>query len=116
KSIVLLSVVWAGAILGVLFRVFWTGAPRWLYVAIYLALGWAAMMYVVDLVNANAAMMILLLVGGVLYTLGAVAYGLKRPNPWPGHFGFHEIFHACTAFAFACHWTAALLIAVNPVA
>ena len=93
---------------------FWIDAPRWLYVALYLVLGWAAVMYMVDLFQANAAMMILVIVGGVLYTLGAVVYAMKRPNPWPGHFGFHEIFHVCTVLAFLCHWTACLLIALNP--
>ena len=114
KAIILLSLVWGGAILGILFRVFWIDAPRWLYVALYLVLGWAAVMYMVDLFQANAGMMILVIVGGVLYTLGAVVYALKRPNPWPGHFGFHEIFHVCTVLAFLCHWTACLLIALNP--
>jgi hemolysin III len=114
KAIILLSLVWGGAILGILFRVFWIDAPRWLYVALYLVLGWAAVMYMVDLFQANAAMMVLVIVGGVLYTLGAVVYALKRPNPWPGHFGFHEIFHVCTVLAFLCHWTACLLIALNP--
>ena len=114
KAIILLSLVWGGAILGILFRVFWIDAPRWLYVALYLVLGWAAVMYMVDLFQANAAMMTLVIIGGVLYTLGAVVYALKRPNPWPGHFGFHEIFHVCTVLAFLCHWTACLLIALNP--
>lgn len=114
KAILLLSLVWGGAILGILFRVFWIDAPRWLYVALYLVLGWAAVMYMFDLFQANAAMMILVIVGGVLYTVGAVVYALKRPNPWPGHFGFHEIFHVCTVLAFLCHWTACLLIALNP--
>ena len=114
KAIILLSLVWGGAILGILFRVFWIDAPRWLYVALYLVLGWAAVMYMVDLFQANAAMMILVIIGGVLYTLGAVVYALKRPNPWPGHFGFHEIFHVCTVLAFLCHWTACLLIALDP--
>lgn len=114
KAIILLSLVWGGAILGILFRVFWIDAPRWLYVALYLVLGWAAVMYMFDLFEANAAMMILVIVGGLLYTAGAVVYALKRPNPWPGHFGFHEIFHVCTVLAFLCHWTACLLIALNP--
>lgn len=115
KATLLLSLVWGGALLGILFRVFWIGAPRWLYVALYIVLGWAAVMYIVDLFAANAVMMTLVLVGGVLYTAGAVVYAIKRPNPWPGHFGFHEIFHVCTVLAFLCHWTAALLIALNPV-
>lgn len=114
KAIILLSLVWGGTMLGILFRVFWIDAPRWLYVALYLVLGWAAVMYMIDLFQANTAMMILVIVGGVLYTLGAVVYALKRPNPWPDHFGFHEIFHVCTVLAFLCHWTACLLIALNP--
>ncbi|MBN9210192.1 MAG: hemolysin III [Microbacterium sp. 71-36] len=114
QTVLLLSIVWGGAILGILFRVFWINAPRWLYVALYLALGWAAVMYIVDLLNANVAMMVLVVIGGLLYTAGAVVYALKRPNPWPGHFGFHEIFHVCTVLAFLCHWTACLLIALRP--
>lgn len=111
----LLVIVWSGAVLGILFRVFWINAPRWLYVALYLALGWAAVMYLVDLFHANAAMMVLVIVGGLLYTGGAIVYALKRPNPWPGRFGFHEIFHACTVLAFLCHWTACLLIELHPL-
>ncbi|GAA3019281.1 hemolysin III [Microbacterium dextranolyticum] len=115
KGLLLLVLVWAGALLGILFRVFWIGAPRWLYVALYLLLGWAAVMYLVDLLQASVAMMVLVVVGGLLYTGGAICYALKRPNPWPGHFGFHEIFHVCTVLAFLCHWTACLLIALDPV-
>ena len=114
KGTLLLILVWSGALLGILFRVFWINAPRWLYVALYLLLGWAAVMYMFDLFQANEAMMILVIVGGLLYTFGAVVYGMKRPNPWPGHFGFHEIFHVCTVLAFLCHWTACLLIALAP--
>lgn len=114
KGLLLLVLVWSGALLGILFRVFWIGAPRWLYVALYLLLGWAAVMYLVDLLQASVAMMVLVVVGGLLYTGGAVCYALKRPNPWPGHFGFHEIFHVCTVLAFLCHWTACLLIALDP--
>ncbi|MFF2632419.1 hemolysin III family protein [Microbacterium sp. NPDC058021] len=114
KTVLLLSLVWGGAILGILFRVFWIDAPRWLYVALYLVLGWAAVMYLGDLLQANVAMMVLVVIGGLLYTGGAVVYAMKRPNPWPGHFGFHEIFHVCTVLAFLCHWTACLLIALHP--
>jgi hemolysin III len=115
KGLVLLAIVWGGALVGIGFRVFWITAPRWLYVPLYLLLGWAAVMYIGDLVAANVAMMVLVCIGGVLYTIGAVVYGVKRPNPWPGHFGFHEIFHVCTVLAFMCHWTATLLIAIDPV-
>ncbi len=114
KGALLLILVWSGALLGILFRVFWINAPRWLYVALYLVLGWAAMMYLVDLWNANATMMVLVVVGGLLHTGGAIVYAMKKPNPWPGHFGFHEIFHLCTVLAFLCHWTACLLISIAP--
>lgn len=114
KGILLLCLVWSGAVLGILFRVFWINAPRWLYVALYLVLGWAAVMYMADLLQANVAMMVLVCVGGLLYTGGAIVYAMKKPNPWPGHFGFHEIFHLCTVLAFLCHWTACLLISLAP--
>ncbi len=115
KGIILLIAVWSGALLGIGFRVFWLGAPRWLYVPLYLLLGWAAVVYIVDIAQANLAAMILVIVGGLLYTLGAVIYGVKKPNPVPGVFGFHEIFHSLTVLAFLCHWTAALLLALNPL-
>lgn len=116
KALLLMIIIWGTAILGIAFRVFWINAPRWLYTPIYVLMGWGAFVYVVDFMNANAPMMILVLIGGLLYTIGAVVYGLKKPNPIPGHFGFHEIFHSLTVLAFLCHWTAALLIALNPVA
>lgn len=115
QGLPLLAVVWGGAVPGVAFRVFWIGAPRWSYVVLYLALGWAAVLYFGPLFAANAAAMTLVTVGGVLYSAGAIVYGLKRPNPVPGRFGFHEVFHTCTVLAFLCHWTATLLIALDPV-
>lgn len=103
----LLLIAWIGAIGGVLFRVFWVGAPRWLYTPIYVALGWVAVFYIKPLYEAGgAAVVILIAVGGLLYTLGAVVYGTKRPNPSPRWFGFHEIFHVCTVAAFAVHYVA----------
>jgi hemolysin III len=115
KGVLLLIIVWAGALLGIGFRVFWIGAPRWVYVPLYIGLGWAAIMYIVDIANANVATLVLVIVGGLLYTLGAVVYGLKRPNPAPGVFGFHEIFHSLTVLAFLCHWAACLLVVMDPV-
>ncbi len=115
KGALLLWLVWSIALLGVGFRVFWINAPRWLYVPMYLGLGWIASLYVVDFFNVNLVMMTLVIVGGVFYSIGAVIYGLKRPNPSPKHFGFHEIFHALTVAAFFCHWVASLIIGLNPV-
>ncbi len=114
KGWLLLGLVWAGAALGIGFRVFWIGAPRWAYVPLYLLLGWAAVLYMGDLFAADAAMMVLVIAGGLAYTAGAVIYGMKKPNPVPGVFGFHEIFHALTVIAFLCHWTGILLVAVDP--
>ncbi|MES2094162.1 MAG: hemolysin III family protein [Actinomycetota bacterium] len=114
KSVLLLWLVWIGAGLGIGFRVFWIGAPRWLYVPLYLLLGYASLAFIVDFFRANAVMMTLILLGGVFYTIGAVIYGIKRPNPVPGVFGFHEIFHSLTLLAFLSHWTAIFLVATNP--
>ncbi|HET8717800.1 MAG TPA: hemolysin III family protein [Nocardioidaceae bacterium] len=101
----LLAVVWTGAVLGVLFRIFWADAPRWLYVPIYIALGWAAIFFIGDFVsNAGTAVLVLMGVGGLLYTLGGVVYGVKRPNPSPRWFGFHEVFHTLTIAAFVTHY------------
>jgi hemolysin III len=108
----LLMIVWIGALLGILFRVFWVGAPRWLYVPIYLALGWVAIAYVQGFARAGGpAVVTLLIVGGGLYTLGGVVYGIKRPNPSPRWFGFHEIFHALTIGAFTVHYVGVSIVA-----
>ncbi len=106
----LLILVWSGAIAGILFRVFWIGAPRWLYTPVYVALGWVAAFYIVPFYQAGgAAVVALIAAGGLLYTLGAVVYGLKWPNPSPRWFAFHEIFHAFTIAAFTAHYIAVSL-------
>ncbi|MGZ4438730.1 MAG: PAQR family membrane homeostasis protein TrhA [Nocardioides sp.] len=103
--VVLLSVVWTGAVLGVLFRVFWNDAPRWLYTPIYVALGWAAIFFFGDFMHSAAtAVLVLMCVGGGLYTLGGLVYGFKRPDPSPRWFGFHEVFHTLTIAAFVTHY------------
>ena len=109
----LLTVIWAGALGGVVFRVLWTNAPRWLYVALYIALGWAAVFYVVPFWRSGGAIIgTLIALGGLLYTAGGVIYGVKRPNPSPRWFGFHEVFHAFTLAAFATHFAAVSLAVV----
>src|SRR6476646_322191 len=107
QSRTLLLIVWAGALAGVLFRVLWVGAPRWLYTPVYVALGWVAVFYFGPLLQrGGVVVMTLIAVGGLLYTLGAVVYGTKRPNPSPRWFGFHEVFHALTVVGYACHYIA----------
>ena len=82
-------------------------APRWLGVPIYIALGWVAVFVFPQLLhNAGVAALVLLLAGGLLYTLGAVFYATRWPNPWPKTFGHHEFFHACTVLAALCHYIA----------
>jgi hemolysin III len=109
--IAVLSAVWGTAIFGVLFRIFWVGAPRWLYVPLYIGLGWAAAFFVPQLIHgAGIAAFVLVAAGGMLYTFGGLVYGMKRPNPSPAWFGFHEIFHTCTVIAFACQYVAASLV------
>jgi hemolysin III len=101
----LLSVAWGGALLGILFRLFWTGAPRWLYTPIYIALGWAAVFYIPAFYeSASAAVLTCIIVGGGLYTVGGAVYGFKWPNPSPRWFGFHEVFHTLTIAAFVIHY------------
>jgi len=106
----LLIVAWGGAILISFLRIFWLSAPRWLYVAGYISLGWAAVFYMPQfLQSGGVAIFILILTGGVLYSAGGVIYALKKPNFSINWFGFHELFHAMTAAAFICHFIAAVL-------
>ncbi len=106
----LLLVVWVGALGGLLARVFWLGAPRWLYVPVYVALGWVAVWFLPAFARSGGpGVAWLVIAGGVAYTAGAVVYGLKRPNPSPRWFGFHEVFHSLTAVGFVCHYVAVFL-------
>jgi hemolysin III len=104
---IVLAVVWTGAILGVTLKLAWPHAPRWLGVPIYIALGWVAVFVLPELLHhAGVAALVLLLVGGALYTVGAVFYATRWPNPWPQVFGYHEFFHAATVVAAICHYIA----------
>lgn len=103
-AMVLLSIVWIGAIIGILINLFWPTAPRRLSTLIYVVLGWTAVAYLPQLWSAGGPAVVWLIVaGGILYTLGAIVYATKRPDPSPTWFGFHEIFHAFTVAAWACH-------------
>lgn len=103
---VLLAVVWIGALTGVAMRNLWLGAPRWLYVPIYIALGWAAVFYLPEFATAGPLTLGLIVLGGVLYTVGAVVYALKWPRLSERWFGFHELFHSFTIAAFMSHFIA----------
>lgn len=108
----LLIVVWSGAIAGVLIRNFWLTAPRWIYVPIYVALGWAAIFYVPEFAAAGALILGLIVAGGVLYTVGAAIYATKWPQISQTWFGFHEMFHSFTIAAFLAHFSAIALAVV----
>jgi hemolysin III len=109
--IALLASVWGAAIGGAIFRVAWVGAPRWSYVPMYLGLGWAAGFVTPQLLHGvGAAAFTLIAVGGACYTVGGVVYGLKRPNPSPRWFGFHEVFHTLTIAGFVCQYVAASFV------
>jgi hemolysin III len=114
SAVAVLTVVWCGALFGVMLKSAWPAAPRWLSVPCYIGLGWVAVFVMPELLrNGGVAAFLLLLAGGIFYTLGALVYGLKRPNPAPHVFGFHEVFHACTLIAATCHYIVIWLAVVS---
>jgi hemolysin III len=114
EAVLLLSFVWAGALIGIGLRMFWLGAPRWVYVPCYIALGWAAVFFMPQLSRSGGAAVVTLIVtGGLLYSVGAVVYALQKPDFSPRWFGFHELFHAFTVAAFCCHYIAVALAVLD---
>ena len=104
---VVLAVVWGGAVAAIVLKFVWVAAPKWLAVAIGIALGWVAVVALPQLATRlNPAAFVLLVVGGLLYTAGAVVYARRRPDPFPTVFGYHELFHALTIVAVACQYVA----------
>lgn len=99
----LCMVLWAGAALGIAQTLFWPSAPRALHVGLYVVLGWiGAFGLVAEAAHIGATGMAFHILGGVLYTIGAVIYARKRPDPWPRVFGYHEIFHLLVLVACGC--------------
>ena len=110
-----LAIIWAGTAAGALVRLIWRPAwppaPRWLITSLFIALGWIAVFVLPQLLRgAGALVLALVLAGGILYSLGAVVYALKRPDPSPKWFGFHEVFHAITVLAYLTQYAAVSLI------
>jgi hemolysin III len=104
---IVLAVIWGGALTGVALKLLWPHAPRWLGVPIYIGLGYTAVFVLPQLIqHAGVASVVLLLAGGLFYTVGAVFYATRWPNPWPKTFGHHEFFHAATIVAAICHYVA----------
>jgi hemolysin III len=102
-----LTIVWTGAAAGVALKMWWPSAPRWVGVPLYLLLGWVAIGFAGSLLHGGGPIVVgLLVLGGVLYNIGAILYGLRWPNPWPHTFGYHEFFHAFTAAAAITHYAA----------
>jgi hemolysin III len=103
----LLAIAWAGALLGIAIRQLWLDAPKWVITIPYVTVGWAAVVVLPQLERAlGAAGFTLVLLGGLAYSAGAVVYAAKRPNPVPGVFGYHEVFHACTVVGAVLHYVA----------
>jgi hemolysin III len=99
-----LVVVWVSAVAGAALKMLWPHAPKWLAVPLYIALGWVSVFLLPDLIAADGmTVVVLLAAGGLAYTVGAIFYAVKWPNPWPATFAHHEIFHACTLVAAICH-------------
>jgi hemolysin III len=109
--VAVLSVIWSGALAGVIFRTLWVDAPRWLCTALYIGLGWVAVFVMPQFVSgAGVAATVLVIAGGALYSAGGVIYALRRPDPSPRWFGFHEVFHACTLAAYVAQYVAVSLV------
>lgn len=107
----ILAIVWSGAAAAIVLKFAWVQAPKWLAAAIGLALGWVAVVALPQLVgHVQTAAFALLVVGGLVYTAGAIVYARRRPDPVPAVFGYHELFHALTIVAVTCQYTAIALI------
>ena len=103
----ILIVLWAGALGGVVFKLLWIDAPKWLFAITYIALGWVAVLVMPQVWDGiGFAGCLLLIAGGIAYTVGGIIYATERPNPRPAVFGYHEVFHALTIVAVACQYVA----------
>lgn len=107
----ILAVVWSLAGVGMLLKLAWPSAPRWLSVGGYLAVGWLALVAAAPLASSLAlAPLLLLLLGGAMYSLGGVVYALRRPDPFPRVFGYHEVFHVLVVAAAGVHFAVVIYL------
>jgi len=107
----LMIAIWSGVAAGVLVSMLWPGAPKFVSATIAVAVGWTIVPYIDTLVRVlDATELWLIVLGGIAYTLGAVVYAAKRPDPWPSTFGYHEVFHALTLVGAGLHLAAVLSI------
>jgi hemolysin III len=106
----LLAIIWLGAAAGIILHVAWIDMPKWVSAALYVLLGWVGIAAAPQVVaHAGWTAFALLLAGGLLYSAGAVVYALRRPNPMPAVFGYHEVFHALVVAAAATHYAAVVI-------
>jgi hemolysin III len=111
---IVLTVVWAGAAAAILAKLCWVDSPKWLSVALGIALGWVGVAALPELASsAGPAAVALLGAGGLAYTAGAVVYARRRPDPAPDVFGYHEVFHALTLVALTCQYVAIAFFVVR---
>ena len=105
-AIPVLTIVWTGALLAIVLKIVWLHLPKWVSAAIGLVLGWTAAVAFTQLLKLPVPGLLLVLAGGIMYSVGAVIYALKRPDPFPAVIGYHELFHASTIVAVACQYAA----------
>ena len=105
-AIAVLSIVWTGSLAAILLKLFWLEKPKWLSAVIALSLGWVAVAAIGQLLKLETVAIGLVLAGGLMYTIGAIVYALRRPDPYPAVFGYHELFHVLTVAAAGCQYAA----------
>lgn len=111
SRVVLLTVVWVAALIGIAIRMLWLDAPYPLVAVVYVVVGWIALVDIGALLRAlSGGQMALVMTGGLLYTAGGVVYGAHRPDPWPAVFGYHEVFHTLVVGGALAHYLAVLAI------
>ena len=114
QATLLLALIWGIAAAGIAFKLGWMNAPRWLYTGLYIAMGWVAVGWLVPFWNVGGPLIVaLIILGGLIYSGGAIVYARKKPDPAPAWFGYHEIFHVATVVAALCHFAAIAIVTLR---